>query len=111
MEKSPMPFAIDTTINLGHLVELATLMVGALGFLYSMKSDIRAVKGDVRSVAADIRDTAARTAAVEAEMKKLTDIAVTLARYDERLMAMTTRINLMDKRWEELRHHERDGAA
>jgi hypothetical protein len=106
-----MHFVIDNTINLGHLVELAAFLVGALGFVYSMKGDIRAVKGDVRAVASDIRDTAARTAAVEAEMKKLTDIAVTLARYDERLMAMTTRINLMDKRWEELRHHDRDGAA
>ena len=36
-------------------------------------------------------------------MKKLTDIAVALARYDERILAMTTRLNLMDKRWEELR--------
>jgi hypothetical protein len=34
-------------------------------------------------------------------MKKLTDIA--LARYDERILAMTTRLNLMGKRWEELR--------
>jgi hypothetical protein len=27
----------------------------------------------------------------------------TLARYDERRLAMTTRLNLMDKRWDELR--------
>jgi hypothetical protein len=45
-----------------------------------------------------------RMAAVEHEMTKLTDIAVALARYDERILAMTTRLNLMDKRWEELRH-------
>jgi hypothetical protein len=50
-----------------------------------------------------------RVAAVETEMKKLTDIAVALARYDERILAMTTRLNLMDKRWEELR--ERQGIA
>jgi hypothetical protein len=30
-------------------------------------------------------------AAVETEMKKLTDIAVALARYDERILAMTAR--------------------
>jgi hypothetical protein len=40
--------------------------------------------------------------AVEVEMRKLTDIAVTLARYDKRMLAMTTGINLMDKRWYEL---------
>ena len=36
-------------------------------------------------------------------MKKLTGIAVAPARYDKRILAMTTRLNLMDKRWEELR--------
>jgi hypothetical protein len=36
-------------------------------------------------------------------MKKLIGIAVAPARYDKRILAMTTRLNLMDKRWEELR--------
>jgi hypothetical protein len=34
---------------------------------------------------------------------KLTDIVVVLARYDERILAVSSRLNLMDKRWEELR--------
>jgi hypothetical protein len=42
-------------------------------------------------------------AAVETEMEELIDIAVALARTDERILALTTRLNLMDKRWEELR--------
>jgi len=44
-----------------------------------------------------------RMAAVETEMNKLTDIAVVLVGCDERILAVTTRLNLMDKRWEELR--------
>jgi hypothetical protein len=47
-----------------------------------------------------------RMAAVEHEMKKLTDITIVLARYDERILAVTTRLNLMDKRWEELRQSQ-----
>jgi hypothetical protein len=39
-----------------------------------------------------------RMAALEHEMTKLTDIAVALARHDERILAMTTRRNLMDNR-------------
>jgi hypothetical protein len=31
-------------------------------------------------------------------MKQLTDIAIALARYDERILAMSTRHSLMDKR-------------
>jgi hypothetical protein len=45
---------------------------------------------------------------IEGEMRNLTDIAVTLARYDKRTLAMTTRISLMDKRWDELRQEEAD---
>ena len=52
-----------------------------------------------------------RMAAVENEMKKLTNIAVVLARYDERILAVTMRLNLMDKRWEELRHDRMDGIS
>jgi hypothetical protein len=37
-------------------------------------------------------------AAVETEMKKLTDIAVALARYDERILAMTTRWDKIHQR-------------
>ena len=44
-----------------------------------------------------------RMVALEHEMAKLIDIAVALARYDERILAMTTRLNLMDKRWEDMR--------
>ena len=42
-------------------------------------------------------------AAVENGMRKLTDIAVVLGRYDERSLAVTTRLNPTDNRWEELR--------
>ena len=44
--------------------------------------------------------------AVESEMKKLTDVVVVLARYDERILAVTRRLNLMDKRWEGLRQSQ-----
>ena len=55
------------------------------------------------TLVAELLSLFGRMAAVENEMKKLTDIAVVLARYDERILAVTTRLNLMDKRWEELR--------
>ena len=42
-------------------------------------------------------------AAVENGMRKLTDIAVVLVRYDERILAVTTRLNPTHNRWEELR--------
>ena len=68
----------------------------ALGFVYGLR-------GQVQRIGDRMDGFVERMAAVENEMKKLTDIAVVLARYDERILAVTTRLNLMDKRWEELR--------
>ncbi len=84
-------------IDLGHLVILIGHAVTAIGFVYGMR-------GQINRVGDRMDGFVERMAAVESEMRKLTDIAVALARYDERILAMTTRLNLIDKRWEELRH-------
>ena len=83
-------------IDLGHVVTLLGTVVTAIGFVFGMRAQVERI-GDRMDGFLE------RMAAVENEMKKLTDIAVALARYDERILAMTTRLNLMDKRWEELR--------
>jgi hypothetical protein len=87
-------------IDLGHLMILIGYIVSAIGFAYGLR-------GQINRVGDRLDGFVERMEAVESEMKKLTDIAVALARYDERILAMTTRLNLMDKRWEELRE-ERD---
>ena len=83
-------------VDLGHVLILVGYLVTALGFLYGLR-------GQVQRIGDRMDGFVERMAAVENEMKKLTDIAVVLARYDERILAVTTRLNLMDKRWEELR--------
>jgi len=83
-------------VDLGHLLILVGYLVTALGFVYGLR-------GQVQRIGDRMDGFVERMAAVENEMKKLTDIAVVLARYDERILAVTTRLNLMDKRWEELR--------
>ena len=83
-------------VDLGHLLILVGYLVTALGFLYGLR-------GQVQRIGDRMDGFVERMAAVENEIKKLTDIAVVLARYDERILAVTTRLNLMDKRWEELR--------
>ena len=83
-------------IDLGHIVTLVGTIATAIGFVFGMRAQVERI-GDRMDGFLE------RMAAVESEMQKLTDIAVALARYDERILAMTTRLNLMDKRWEELR--------
>ncbi len=86
----------NNQIDLGHVVTLLGYIATAIGFVYGMRAQVQRI-GDRMDGFVE------RMAAIESEMRKLTDIAVALARYDERILAMTTRLNLMDKRWEELR--------
>jgi hypothetical protein len=88
--------SFSNQIDLGHLMTLIGYFVTAVAFVYGMR-------GQVHRIGDRMDGFVERMAALETEMKKLTDIAVALARYDERILAMTTRLNLMDKRWEELR--------
>jgi hypothetical protein len=88
--------SFNNQIDLGHVINLIGYAATACGFIYG-------IRGQVDRIGDRMDGFLERMAAVETEMKKLTDIAVALARYDERILAMTTRLNLMDKRWEELR--------
>ena len=88
--------SFNNQIDLGHMVILIGYVATAVGFVYGMR-------GQVNRIGDRMDGFVERMAAVETEMKKLTDIAVALARYDDRMRAMTTRLNLMDRRWEELR--------
>jgi hypothetical protein len=83
-------------IDLGHVVTLIGYIATAFGFVYGLR-------GQIQRIGDRMDGFVERMAAVETEVRKLTDIAVALARYDERILAMTTRLNLMDERWEELR--------
>jgi hypothetical protein len=96
--------SFSNQIDLGHMVILVGYIVTAIGFVYGMR-------GQVHRIGDRMDGFVERMAAVETEMRKLTDIAVALARYDERILAMTTRMNLMDNRWEELRERQGSGVA
>ena len=76
-----------------------------------VNNNVYGLRGEVQRIGDRMDGFVERMAAVENEMKKLTDIAVVLARYDERILAVTTRLNLMDKRREELRHDRMDGIS
>ena len=93
-----MPF-FTAHVDLGHVLILIGYLATSLGFIYGLR-------GQVQRIGDRMDGFVERMAAVEHEMKKLTDIAVVLARYDERILAVTTRLNLMDKRWEELRQSQ-----
>jgi hypothetical protein len=70
-----------------HWPEILSLLCTALGVVWAIRRDM-AVLGN-RMLAVDTR-----LGSVEADLKKMTDVLVALARQDERLNAMNRRLDL-----------------
>lgn len=68
----------DATINLGQIITFAGLIIGGAAALAAMRGDVNTLKADVRRL--------------DDEMRKQTEILVTLGRYDERLTVMQHQI-------------------
>lgn len=69
----------NSSIDLGHILEAVTLLIGFAGIIYTLRGDVKALKGDMITV--------------KSELKKITDVMISIARQDERLAAMDKRIN------------------
>ena len=82
---------IDWTINIGNLLVIGGFLLGGLGFVYTIRADVNSLKGTEVGLAA-------RLVSVETELKKMTDVLISLARQDERLSAQDHRIDHVEQR-------------
>lgn len=74
---------LEPTIRVGDLIILASLLVGGLGFVWSMRGDLKMLARDVR--------------AQGREIEKLSIVVTAQA-------VQTQRLDDLDRRLEELRH-------
>lgn len=87
----------DWGISLGNFLTIGSFIIGGLGFVWTMKSQIDAI--------------GSRTAAMEAELKKLVEVLIHQGRQDERLNSFDTRVTGLNQRQNELErrlNRERD---
>ena len=80
--------SFSNQIDLGHMVILIGYIVTALGFVYGMR-------GQVHRIGDRMDGFLERMAAVEGEMKKLTDIAVALDGLLDRVYSKVTKKNVL----------------
>jgi hypothetical protein len=66
------------TINLGNILTIATFLIGGLSFAYTIRSDVKV--------------TSVRLTAVERELSDLRKVVVEIARQEERLNSMDSRM-------------------
>lgn len=88
----------DPTITLGSVLTLAGFVLGGIAFVYAIRSDV--VKIGVRE--SQFRE---RLAALESDLKKMTDLLVAIARQDERMKAQDYRLDDLGERMGALERH------
>jgi hypothetical protein len=64
-------------VNLGNILTMITFVVGGLGFVYTIRADVRV--------------TAMRLSAVEQELAQLRSVVIQIARQEERMNSMDQR--------------------
>lgn len=74
----------DTSINLGQLVTFFGFVIGGLGVVFALRHDVRTLGN--------------RMVSVEEELKKMTDVMVTLARQDEQFKSVNRRLDSLERR-------------
>lgn len=74
----------DTTVNLGQLVTFLGFVIGGLGVVFALRYDVR--------------NLGTRLVSVEEELKKMTDVMVTLARQDEQFKSVNRRLDSLERR-------------
>jgi hypothetical protein len=80
---------VDWSVNLGNLLQIASILGGGLVVLATMRSEARFSRQQ-------LKDHHDRLHEIEDELKKQTDVLVTLARQDEQIKGMSTRIAALE---------------
>jgi hypothetical protein len=71
--------AFDPTVNLGTVLSFFGFVIGGLGVVFTLRTQVTAL--------------ADRMGSVEAELKKMSDVLVELGRQDERMSSMDRRLS------------------
>jgi len=83
---------IEQTITIGNIIEIVVIAAGGIGVFATMRNTVANIKIDV--------------AGMQAEIKKLGEILIGMARFDEKLSSIERRVTSNEKRIDELSHGE-----
>jgi len=83
---------IEQTITIGNIIEIFVIGAGGIGVFFTMKTTVSNIKSEV--------------AGMQVEIKKLSEILIGMARFDEKLTNLDRRVTAQGRRIDELSHGE-----
>ncbi|MGX0963143.1 hypothetical protein AB7M63_003592 [Bradyrhizobium japonicum] len=89
--------AIDFTITIGNIIEIVSIIGGGVLVLITLRADVGALKTGAKALSDDID-------AMQAELKKLSDVLISLADIRGEIRVLDSRITGAEQDIRELRH-------
>jgi hypothetical protein len=83
---------IDYTISVGNIIEIGSILGGGFAVFITLKNNVASMKDDVVSM--------------QSEIKKLGEVLIDIARFDERLSNLDKRVTAQGRQIDELRRGE-----
>jgi hypothetical protein len=88
--KDRTPMVIDYTITIGNIIEIGSIVGGGFAVFITLKNNVSTLKDDVWEM--------------QKEVKKLGDVLIGMARFDEKLTNLDRRVTVHDHKIDELQH-------
>lgn len=92
---------IDLTVTLGTIIQTGILVVGGVAALVTMRNTVASLKVDADAAKKDNKEQFSN---IQTELKKMGDILISMARFDERITNLDKRITSQGRQIDELRH-------
>ena len=89
----------DLTITLGTIIETAVLCGGGIAALATLRSTVSSLRTEA---AAAKKDSKEQFAGIQNELKKMGDILIGMARFDERIANLDKRVTSQGRRIDDL---------
>lgn len=89
----------DLTITLGTIIETAVLGSGGVAALVTLRNTVASLKSDAKT---SKQDTKEQFAGIQSELKKMGEILIGMARFDERLTSLDHRVTTHGRKIDDL---------
>ena len=93
----------DLTITLGTIIETAVLGCGGVAALVTLRNTVASLKTEAAAAKKDTKD---RFDGIQTELKKMGDILIGVARFDERITNLDKRVTSQARKIDDLSRGE-----
>lgn len=92
---------IDFTWNIGVIVQIAVLVLGGWATLVTLRNTVATIKTEMASTKIE---NDKRFDGIQSELRKMGEILIGMARFDEKLTHLDSRVTSHGRRLDELSH-------